>query len=83
MENFFHHLLACLCIADIGFLICNLLVAPLAFGIHTPVITFMFPIAECGSHLMLSISVFLTVCITIERYQVVICVLFSAINSFL
>ena len=72
MKNFFHHLLACLCLADLCFLICNILVSPLAFGILHPLIIFLHPIAECGSHIMLSISIFLTVSITIERYQVFI-----------
>ena len=75
MKNFFHHLLACLCLADLCFLICNILVSPLAFGILHPPLTFLHPIAECGCHIMLSISIFLTVSITIERYQVFIIII--------
>ena len=77
MKHFFHHLLAWLCLADLCFLICNILVSPLAFGILHPLIICLHPIAECGSHIMLSISIFLTVSITIERYQVFIIIFTS------
>ena len=81
MKHFFHHLLACLCLADLCFLICNILVSPLAFGILHPLIICLHPIAECGSHIMLSISIFLTVSITIERYQVFIIIFtFNGLN---
>ena len=70
MRNIFNNLLACLCIADLMFLVCNLLLAPLAFGNFNHIIMSILPFAECGSHIMFAISIFLIISITIERYQV-------------
>ena len=72
MHNIFNHLLAGLCIADLIFLLCNLLVVPIALGRDDHVFTVIHPIAECGCHISLAVSIFLTVSITIERFQVII-----------
>ena len=48
MHNIFNHLLASLCIGDLLFLICNLLLVPIALGVDNIVTKFLYPIAECG-----------------------------------
>ena len=48
MHNIFNHLLASLCIGDLLFLICNLLLVPIALGVDNVVTKFLYPIAECG-----------------------------------
>ena len=70
MNKIFNNLLVCLCIADLIFLLCNLAITPLAFGNFNSITTTIHPYVECGSHIMLAISIFLTISITIERYQV-------------
>ena len=70
MSSIFNHLLASLCVADLVFLLSNLLVAPIAFGfIHNYDI--IYPIAECFSHISLAAGIFLTISISLERYQVI------------
>ena len=70
MHNIFNHLLAGLCLGDLIFLLCNLLVVPIAFGRDDYIFNLINPIAECGCHLSLAVSIFLTVSITVERFQV-------------
>ena len=70
MQNIFNHLLAGLCAGDLFFLLCNLLVVPIAFGREDSVFDLLYLVAECGSHVSLSVTIFLTVSITIERFQV-------------
>ena len=48
MHNIFNHLLASLCIGDLLFLLCNLLLVPIAFGVDNAVTKVIYPIAECG-----------------------------------
>ena len=72
MHSIFNHLLAGLCIGDFLFLLCNLLVVPIAFGRENNVINLLYLVAECGCHISLSVSIFLTVSITIERFQVIV-----------
>ena len=48
MHNIFNHLLASLCIGDLLFLICNLLLVPIALGVDNIVTKFLYPVAECG-----------------------------------
>ena len=52
MHNIFNHLLASLCIGDLLFLICNLLLVPIALGVDNIVTKFLYPIAECGYVMM-------------------------------
>ena len=80
MHSIFNHLLAGLCIGDLLFLLCNLLVVPIAFGQENSVLNLLYLVAECGSHISLSVSIFLTVSITIERFKVII---FNIIVRFL
>ena len=72
MSSVFHHLLVGLCIGDLIFLLCNLLVTPIAFGVENSILNLLYIVAECGCHISLSVSIFLTVSITIERFQVLI-----------
>ena len=71
MSNLFNHLLSCLCIADIISLISNLLVLPLYFGFNNSFMNFVFPFLESSCHVALSVSIFLIITITIERWQAV------------
>ena len=71
MHNIFNHLLTGLCLSDLIFLLCNLLVVPIALGRNDLILLMINPIAECGCHISLAVSIFLTVSITIERFQVV------------
>ena len=70
MHNIFNHLLAGLCIADLIFLLSNLLVIPIALGRNEHILTVIYPIAECLCHISLAVSIFLTVSISLERFQV-------------
>ncbi|XP_023330165.1 FMRFamide receptor [Eurytemora carolleeae] len=71
MINVFHHLLAFLCLADLLFILTNLAMAPSAF--NSKLFRSMSAYSECGCHFALAASVFITVSITIERYQAVCC----------
>lgn len=72
MASVFHHLLAALCVADLLFLISLVVVSPVALGVAGyPLL--VYHIAECCCHLGLAASVFLTIAITLERYQAVCC----------
>ncbi|XP_023346074.1 FMRFamide receptor isoform X2 [Eurytemora carolleeae] len=74
MSSMFNNLLACLCGADILFLVTNVLLAPVNLGlayIDTGVYGYLFPWVESCSHFSLSLSIFLIVSITVERYQAV------------
>ena len=71
MHNIFNHLLAGLCIADLVFLLSNLLVLPIALGRQDKIFEFIHPIAESLCHLSLGVSIFLTVGISLERFQVI------------
>ena len=79
MRSIFNHLLAGLCVGDLLFLLCNLLVVPIAFERTNSVLNLLYLVAECGCHISLSVSIFLTISITIERFQVL---LFSIIIAF-
>ncbi|XP_023338620.1 FMRFamide receptor-like [Eurytemora carolleeae] len=68
MKNLFHHLLAFLCLVDIIFLISNLVMVPLAFKFK--LFSWVENLNECACHFSLAASVFLTLAITFERYQV-------------
>ena len=70
MHNIFNHLLVGLCLGDLLFLVCNLLVVPIALGRDDPVLDLLHLLAECGCHISLTISIFLTISITVERFQV-------------
>ena len=85
MASVFHHLLAALCFADLIFLFSLVIVSPVFISTLTiiPVDTdlqvalgvsgfplWLYHLAECFCHLGLAASVFLTIAITIERYQV-------------
>ena len=48
MHNIFNHLLACLCVGDILFLLCNLALVPIAFGVENDFTKWIYPVAECG-----------------------------------
>ena len=72
MHNIFNHLLAGLCLGDLLFLLCNLLVVPIALGRDGYPFNLIHPIAECGCHISLSVCIFLTVSITVERFQVTV-----------
>jgi len=71
MANLFNQLLSCLCIADILFLISNLLVLPFHFGLDNRFFSFVFPFFESSCHFSLSASIFLIMNITVERWQAV------------
>ena len=70
MQNIFNHLLVGLCLGDLLFLVCNLLVVPIALGRDDPVLDLLHLLAECGCHISLTVSIFLTISITVERFQV-------------
>ena len=72
MRSVFHHLLAGLCIGDLLFLLCNLLVVPIAFGVENAILDLLYLVAECCCHISLSVSIFLTVSISVERFQVIV-----------
>ena len=48
MHNIFNHLLASLCVADLLFILFNLLLVPIAFGLDNAFTKFIFTFAECG-----------------------------------
>ena len=48
MHNIFNHLLASLCIGDLLFLLCNLLLVPIALGVDNAATKVIYPVAECG-----------------------------------
>ena len=48
MHNIFNHLLASLCVADLLFILFNLLLVPIALGLDNAFTKFMFTSAECG-----------------------------------
>ena len=70
-SSIFHHLLSCLCAADILFLISNLLALPFHFGIRNTIINFFFPFFESCCHFAYSASIFFIVAVTIDRWQAV------------
>ena len=70
MSSVFNHLLICLCLADVVFLLSNLLMSPIAMGQYTTIFIQLFHVSECISHVSLATSIFITVSISIERYQV-------------
>ena len=85
MHNVFNLLLASLCVADSMFLLCNIAIAPVAFGrmdLLTPgdreivmILVMMFfavlyTSLECGVYVSLASSIFITVSLTFERFQV-------------
>ena len=70
VSSVFNHLLVCLCLADMVFLLSNLLMSPIAFGHYTTISIQVFHVSECISHVSLATSIFITVSISIERYQV-------------
>ena len=70
MASVFNHLLVCLCLADLVFLLSNLLMSPVAMGQYTGIFMDVYRVSECVSHVSLATSIFLTVSISIERYQV-------------
>ena len=72
-SSVFHHLLSCLCVADITFLISNLLALPFHFGFRNIIINFFFPFCESCCHFAYSASIFLIVAVTIDRWQAVCC----------
>ena len=71
MENLFNRLLSFLCLADILFLSLNLLVLPHYFGYKSSIMEVLFPFFEGMCHFSLTVSIFLIVAITIERFQAV------------
>ena len=70
MSNIFNDLLACLCCADLLFLLSNLLIHPIHFGVENSVTEAAFPLLEGGCHFSYSLSIFLIVSITVETWQV-------------
>ena len=48
MHNIFNHLLASLCVADLLFILFNLLLVPIALGLDNAFTKFIFTSAECG-----------------------------------
>ena len=86
MHNVFNLLLASLCVADSMFLLCNIAIAPVAFGrmdlltpgdgdILTMLVMLSFAVLytslECGVYVSLASSIFITVSLTFERFQVI------------
>jgi len=63
--------LACLCCADLLFLVSNLLIHPIHFGLDNALTSAAFPLLEGGCHFAYSASIFLIVSITVERWQAV------------
>ena len=70
MVSVFNHLLACLCLADMAFLASNLMMSPVALGHYTGIFMQAYHVSECICHVSLATSIFITVSISIERYQV-------------
>ena len=70
MSNVFNHLQSFLCLADILFLLSNLLTLPFNFGLNSRITNFIFPFAESCCHFAYNASIFLIISITIERWQV-------------
>ena len=70
-SSIFHHLLSCLCAADILFLISNLLALPFHSGFRNTIINFFFPFFESCCHFAYSASIFFIVAVTIDRWQAV------------
>ncbi|XP_023333939.1 FMRFamide receptor, partial [Eurytemora carolleeae] len=69
MRNVFTLLLSSLCVADLIFLVSNLVLAPSSLGYKPALLTSLAAFSEAGSHLGLALSIFLTVAVTLERYQ--------------
>ena len=70
MKNIFNHLLAVLCMADLLFILSNLVLAPSSLGEEMNGI--VFRTAQCVGQVSLTFSIFMTLALTIDRYQVTI-----------
>ena len=68
MKNIFNHLLAVLCMADLVFILSNLVLAPSSLGEEMNGI--VFKTAQCVCQVSLTFSIFMTLALTIDRYQV-------------
>ena len=69
----FPSLLACLCLADLAFLLSSLALVPVTMGNTNDILLTLYSIFDCFTHISLSSSVFFTVAITFERYKVGFC----------
>ena len=71
MRNIFNYLLAVLCLADLTFILSNLILAPASLGSKMNEI--VFKTAQCFCQVSLTFSIFMTLALTIDRYQVAPC----------
>ena len=69
-DNIYNLLLFCLSFSDLLFVIFNMIVIPVSFGYINTILHSILPIAECFSHISLTCSIFFTISISIERFQV-------------
>jgi len=68
MKSVFNHLLGFLCVADLLFIIPNIILSVLiVLGIYK---SNLYPVCECISHFGLASSTFTIIAITFERHQV-------------
>ena len=68
MKNIFNHLLAVLCLADLVFIMSNLVLVPSSLGREMNEI--FFKTAQCVCQVSLTFSIFMTLALTVDRFQV-------------